>query len=165
MRKIILGISFCLLYTLSTQAYDPGQLEEFKKTGSCAGCDLSRAHLDLNSQDHANLENAILSEAILDFSAFPNASFNGAHLLSASLIYGNFSGSSFKQSNLTDANLYNSNFSRGDFTGANLNGTNFSHAVLIAAKITQEQLATTKSLSCAIMPDGTRHAPDKDNHC
>jgi uncharacterized protein YjbI with pentapeptide repeats len=165
MRKIFLGLSYCLLYTLNAQAYDPDQLEQFNKTGICPGCDLSRTHIDFYNSNHVNLENAILTEATLDYSKFPNGSFNGAHLLSASLIGGNFSGSSFRQSNLTDANLYNSNFSRSDFTGANLNEANFSHTVLIAAKITQEQLATIKSLSCAIMPDGTRHAPDKDNHC
>jgi len=57
------------------------------------------------------------------------------------------------------------NLSSTDFTGANTKGVDFGHSILIGSNITKEQLAVAKSLSCAVLPDGTVSSADKYDRC
>jgi uncharacterized protein YjbI with pentapeptide repeats len=117
------------------------------------------------SIQNANVEGSLLTESNISHSHLANSNFKGTHMLSADLEYGNFSGSNFSFSNLMYADLHNANFSRCDFSNVNITGANLAYSVLVEANITQSQLATAKSLSCTIMPDGNRHVSDSGKEC
>lgn len=168
------------LLTLSTAnadvKYNPTQLDQFGKTGTCSGCDLSGASLYWY-KNNADLSQAILSKSRLSGN-FNKSSFSGAKMAYANLgslkasvsnfstailsytdLSGiNASGSNFSSANLVSANLSYGSFTGADFTGANLAGANLSNADFVDAKISLQQLETTKSLCNTIMPDGARHS-------
>ena len=58
-----------------------------------------------------------------------------------------------------------SEFSGSIFVNTLLTQADFTRAILIGAKISSEQLATLKSLRCAVMPNGTVNAPADDPQC
>ena len=83
----IIPLCFFLMVGLSWEvgAYDEGDLEKFRTTNECAGCDLTGANLF-----EANLEGAFLL---------------GANLEGASLYLVNLKGANLKGANLKGANL------------------------------------------------------------
>jgi uncharacterized protein YjbI with pentapeptide repeats len=161
----------CAIFLLATTVsavnanptYIPSQLEQFEKTGICIGCDLSEANL--NSHNNANLTNALLVKANITRSTFYTSNFSGAQMMYANLYNLKASGSNFNSTNLTGANLSSANLSSCDFSGAILSQADLSNADLARANISVHQLASAKSLSCAIMPDGTRHLSDTGSRC
>lgn len=160
---------FLILLTVSSyttaSTYIPAQLEQFKKTEVCIGCDLSAADISFEHHNNANLSNALLVKAALSGSTFNIGNFSRAEMMYANLSDLQASASNFTSANLTGANFTRANLSSADFKGANLAGVNFSDAILARATVSAEQLAKAKTLNCAIMPDGTRHAPDKQATC
>ena len=58
----------------------------------------------------------------------------------------------FSRTDLSRANLVNA-----DLSDANLSGADLTKALLRWAMVTPEQLAQTKSLKSATLPDGTKH--------
>ena len=86
----VLLMSGLLLGTVRAQ--DPTPVEQLKKTGSCANCDLA--------------------EAKLGGWQIPKANLSGANL----------SGAMLYKADLTEANLTNANLTNADLTGANLTG-------------------------------------------
>lgn len=159
--KLVLFILLTISSYATASSYIPTQLEQFKKTEVCIGCDLSEADLSFEHHNNANLSNALLVKATLSGSAFNVGNFSRAEMMYANLSDLQASAGNFTSANLTGSNFTRANLSSADFKGANVVGVNFSDANLARATISQEQLAKTKTLSCAIMPDGTRHAADK----
>jgi uncharacterized protein YjbI with pentapeptide repeats len=162
MRNYILLMAL-IANTCNANTYLPQDLDKFKKTNVCINCDLSRADLRFETQNNANLSNSLLTEVDLSFSRFFNSNFNSTILVSANLYGIKAAGSTFIASNLSQADLSKGDFSSANFSDANVSGVDFSYANLARANITNEQLATVKSLNCAIMPNGTIHAPDKNS--
>lgn len=119
----------------------------------------AHANLSINASganfSHANLINAHFSYT------FTNADFSNAILINANL-YGSYygSGTIFTNANFTNALLrsadaHNADFTGADFTNAIVQNADFSGANLYGAKITEEQLATVKSVCNAILPSGS----------
>jgi uncharacterized protein YjbI with pentapeptide repeats len=149
--------------TNAKPVYIPAQLDQFEKTGICVGCDLSEAHL--RSHSNANLSNALIVKADLSFTSFYTSNFSGAQMMYAHLYSFKASGSNFNSTNLTGADLSNANLSSCDFTGSILAQADLSDANLARATISDSQLASVKSLSCTIMPNGERHPADPGSRC
>ena len=143
----------------------PTQLQKFKTTGICRGCDLSEVNLMYSHYENVDLSEALLVKANLSSSNFYTSNFNKAQLMYADLCSIQASGSSFVSANLTQANLSNANLSSSDFTGAILTGVNLASANLARAIISSEQLAQVASLSCTIMPNGIKHLSDSGEKC
>lgn len=91
---------------------------------------------------NANLKGANLEEALLREADLVNANLTSAVLTNADLRYANLLDAILDDATVADANL----------AFANLSG----------ASITQEQLATCKSLKGATLPDGTKVPDDQD---
>lgn len=143
----------------------PSHLDQFKKTNICVGCDLSEANLNYSHHDNANLSQTLLSKADLGNADFNSSNFCNAQIMYASLRWLQASGSNFTSTNLSGSDFSHSNLTSSNFTDAILTGANFSNANLARAIISKEQLASSKSLSCAILPDGSRHQADSGNSC
>jgi hypothetical protein len=77
----------------------------------------------------------------------PRLDLRGANLRGANLLRADL-----QRANLQGANLQEANLLRADLQRANLQGAN-----LLYAKVTDEQLANTRSLQGATMPDGSQH--------
>lgn len=142
--------------------YIPAQLQQYQSTGQCPNCDLSNAFL--NGFANANLANAILTGADLTGN-FGSSNFTNAIMGGVEMGGVNASGSNFGGANLTQSSLRSADFSRCTFTDANLTGADLGYANLVGAIITTEQLNSAKSLSCAWMPDGSRHPSDSGQPC
>jgi uncharacterized protein YjbI with pentapeptide repeats len=142
-----------------------------------SGADLSHANLysanlfdaDLSGTD---LNNAIFNDAVLFNTNLNGANLNGTYLHEADLKSSNMSAANLSGAYLNGADLRHSSFSGtrltgSDLRGSNLSGVDLSHAILKDAdlsgadlsdsKVTDEQLATVKSLNGATLPDGTVH--------
>ena len=96
------------LWPLSSQGSSPADVETFKSTGSCPGCDLSGAFLDaVDAQGgdmwNANLSNASLYRALLGQADLSGADLSGANLTRASLDGADLSSTSLLSADLTDA--------------------------------------------------------------
>jgi len=143
----------------------PSHLAQFEKTNICIGCDLSEANLIYTHHDNANLSQALLTKANLGSADFHSSNFSNAQIMYANLGWLHASGSNFTSTNLSGSNLSYSNLTSSNFTDAILAGADFSNTNLARAIISKEQLASTRSLSCAILPDGTRHTADSGNSC
>jgi uncharacterized protein YjbI with pentapeptide repeats len=144
---------------------------------------LSEANLGMAHLDRALLERANLSKAQLGTAHLTKANLSAAILTEANLSYfirkdrityllgANLSGANLRGANMSGANLRNANLSGADLSGANLvksswlsipvdadlHDVDLSRANLNEAKISNEQIASVKSLKGAIMPDGTKH--------
>ena len=100
----------CMIFLMTTTfsavnakpAYILSQLEQFKKTGICIGCDLSEANL--RSHNNANLTNALLVKANLTGKEFYTSNFNDAQMMHAHLYSFKASGSNANSTKLTDPN-------------------------------------------------------------
>lgn len=124
---------------------------------SLDGANLNGADLTGANLRGANLKGAILGEATLMIADLSGANLAKSYLYNANLVSADFSGA-----NLSKALCFGASFSGSDLRRANLSGTglydaDFTGAILIDCKVTDEQLASTKSLETAIMPDGTQH--------
>lgn len=131
------------------------------------------------------VSNSSFTGAFIDSSNFRGSDFSGCTLtrlkvLNTLLVQSNFSnarmqyivfnnvqlsGSKLVNAQLQNANLSYTNLSSVDFTGANTQGVIFDHALLIGSNITIAQLNRAKSLSCAVMPDGTVYPANKNDKC
>lgn len=158
-----LMFSFPFNITYAAAAYIPADLEKFEKTHSCIGCDLSEVKLTWGDYSSADFTNSLLVKATL-CADFYTTNFSGARLM-YSHIHIQASGSNFAGADLTGASMINSNFTSSNFKGAKLTGADLTDTNLAGTNLTPEQLASTQSLSCAILPDGTRHAPDSGRAC
>ncbi|MFZ2314537.1 MAG: pentapeptide repeat-containing protein [Gammaproteobacteria bacterium] len=155
------GLSLNTVY--ASAAYIPADLEKFEKTHSCVGCDLSEVKLTWGDYSSADFTNALLVKATL-CADFYTTNFTGARLM-YSHIHIQASGSNFSGADLTGASLINSNFTSSNFKGAKLTGADLTDTNLASTNLTPEQLASAESLSCAILPDGSQHAPDSGRAC
>jgi len=151
--------------TTAEQPYIPSQLEHFEKTGTCVGCDLSEANLAWSKHNDANLSQALLVKIALNYAAFNSANFSHAQIMYANLRDLQASGSNFSSADLTGSDLSYANLSSANLIEASFTNANLANADLARAFVTEKQLAAAKSLSCAIMPDGTRHAADDGRSC
>lgn len=107
------------------------------------GSHLIQANLAYARLDRAYMVGANLSQAILACADLSGAVLSEAYMSEAVLIEANLS-----KAVLMYANLGGSNLSGADLSMANLKG---------ARGLTEEQLATVKSLKGTTMPDGTIH--------
>ena len=162
---IFLIISIIAPALRANPASIPSQLEQFQKTGSCVGCDLSEANLSWSNHNNANLSSALLVKIYLNYAAVNSSNFSHAQIMYANLRDTQASGSNFSAADLTGADLSYANLSSANLSDANLNNANFTYADLARAVVSEKQLTMVKSLSCTIMPDGTRHKADNGGMC
>ena len=97
---------------------------------------------------HASLHNTDLRDTYLTSANLSGADLRGANLSYATLSYVNLSGA-----NLTGADLHGSDLHNVDLTGADITGAKLKDAFDLG----QTLFTKAKSLSGAIMPDGTVH--------
>ncbi|HGU7213686.1 pentapeptide repeat-containing protein [Fluoribacter dumoffii] len=161
-------------------------LEQLRTTKSCMKCDFSYSTIkQWNVHFESLVSNSSFTGAFIDSSNFRGSDFSGCTLtrlkvLNTLLVQSNFSnarmqyivfnnvqlsGSKLVNAQLQNANLSYTNLSSVDFTGANTQGVIFDHALLIGSNITIAQLNRAKSLSCAVMPDGTVYPANKNDKC
>lgn len=178
------GDGFVKITNLDGTNFEGANLERASMTGvNLEGANMVRANLVganlllafLRGTNFANadlrwvnLESAELMGAVL-----ANANLEGANIAGANLsAWGNsaereFVPASLAGANLTRANLSGANLAEvdlqeailmgADLRSANLQGAYLARANLQGARVTDEQLATAKSLEGAIMPDGMKH--------
>jgi hypothetical protein len=96
-------------------------------------------------------------EADLSWANLSGAYLIRINLLGADLRKANLSGADLRRANLRGADLSRADLSGANLSGANLREADLSGANLTRATVTVNQLATTKSLEGATMPDGTKH--------
>jgi uncharacterized protein YjbI with pentapeptide repeats len=116
------------------------------------GADLSGALMNGTNLVGANLEKADLgsvwlNEANLTTAYLPKAKLRSAHLQRAKL----------EQADLRSADLVNASLQGADLSNASLDGAELFLANLTGATVTDEQLATCKSLIYATMPNGKKY--------
>jgi len=92
----------------------------------------------------------------------PHADLNEANLAEVTLINVDLTDVDLRAANLTDANLRGTVLADADLRGANLTGAELTGADLTGADLTgarvaYEQLAASRSLSQATIPDGSTH--------
>lgn len=116
------------------------------------GVNLKGAYLGEADLENAKLQGANLHLVHLGFANLKDANLEGANLEHAFL-----HGASLQGANLQGANLQDARLQGAILKGADLSGVNFTQADLTGAEVSDEQLATAKSLAGAIMPDGSRH--------
>lgn len=124
--------------------------------------DLSRADLSGTLIGSINLKDAWLfksklQKAFLHRADLEDASLSEADLKGAFLEKANLRGADLTKADLTKADLRGTALTKADLTKANLRGVDFTEADLTEAIVTLEQLAQTKSLKGATMPDGSIH--------
>jgi len=101
-----------------------------------------------------------LTDGTLRGTALIRAQFQGADLIEADLSFVDFHQAEMEYADLSNTNLRGAKLTRANLIGANLNETNLSNANLYKTNLrgcrnlTVEQLAKTKRLWGAIMPDG-----------
>lgn len=120
-----------------------GSLKEF----DFGAADLSSADLSNANLSRTTLTATNLSKAFLVSSNLSTATINGSNLEDADLSNSDLSGADLRWSDLSNA----------DLRGANITNTNLEGVALDGAKVSLEQLKTTKSLAQATMPDGRRY--------
>lgn len=122
MIRIFLALVFVLAPFAAANAENPTHLVSLKQTKTCAGCDLSGAHLRVARIAGANLAGADLSEA---------------DLISADL----------GRTDLTGADLTNANLIRASLVGATLKGARFEGAILTRTHIEDTDLTNVIGLT------------------
>lgn len=114
---------------------------------------LKRAQLMVANLQGANLDEANLWRASLARANLEHASLGGTNLERVNLWRASLEGADLERVKLLRAILQGANLK-----GANLKGADLTGADLTGAKnITNQQLATVKSLKGTTMPDGTKH--------
>jgi uncharacterized protein YjbI with pentapeptide repeats/FixJ family two-component response regulator len=129
---------------------------------SLRGATLRKATLLQPHLRDANLREADLHEAVLDNAGISNTNLSGADLRNTKLRMAwlwnaNLQGAHLGGADLRGAQLLWTSTYRKDNGTANLSGVILDRADLTGAHVTDEQLASAKSLKGAIMPDGTKH--------
>jgi len=124
MIRIFLALVFAATASAAAHAENPTHLVSLKQTMTCAGCDLSGAHLRVARIAGADLAGADLSEA---------------DLISADL----------GRTDLTGANLANANLIRASLVGATLTGARFEGAILTRTHIEDTDLTGAVGLTQA----------------
>ncbi len=124
--------------------------------------DLTGAVLSKARLSEADLIEARLSEADLTGADLIEADLTGADLIEADLRGADLRGARLRGADLREAYLSGAYLSgtdlRGvDLSGAYLRGAVLSRADLTDAKVEPDQLAQTRSLEGATMPDGTKY--------
>ena len=131
------------------------------------GADLNSANLsraDLNSAKlmNAKLSGADLSRAELSSAKLSGATLSEADLRNAKLGAADLSGADLRKAKLDGAflryaKLSGAILSGAELSGAILSGADLSLANLSTTTISDDRLATAKSLKGATMPDGAKH--------
>lgn len=170
LAAIVLGVS------TPVTAFDEADLERFRETGNCPGCDLSGANLigiwsDGTPDGAGDLRGADLREATVSGIGY-GFDFRGADLTAATATYMDFGPADFSGASLRDLRTYLTEFTgtilRGadlrnvgfrfsvdgaDFRGADVSGADFTHGT-----ITQEQLDVACGTDVTL-PEGLTVAP------
>jgi hypothetical protein len=150
-----------VLYRAQTRVPEEYRTRLALHEANLQGANLRGANLrDANLRD-ANLQRAKLRDANLQGAVLLGASLGGANLSRADLQGANLSQAELQGADLQYANLQ-ANLSRADLSRADLQGANLSRADLPGtnlqrAKVTDEQLAATRSLKGATMPNGQKY--------
>ena len=105
------------LWPLSSQGSNPAEVEIFKSTGSCSGCDLSGAFLDAVDAQGGDLWNANMSNASLYRAQLGESDLSGADLSGANLTRATLDGADLSNTSLLSANLTGATFSLTITTG------------------------------------------------
>jgi uncharacterized protein YjbI with pentapeptide repeats len=129
--------------------------------------DLRGANLRGSILRGVNLNGADLQDIDLSMSDLRGCDLSGANLRGANLTEVDLSNANLSRSNLRRAVLSDADLSSADLTGAVLHGANLrwaklddsdlSASNLTSAALTAQQLKKVKSLSGAILRDGTKH--------
>jgi uncharacterized protein YjbI with pentapeptide repeats len=137
---------------LINEAEKPGPEDHmlYARIVGLSGADLSEANLR-----YITLEGAALNGANLQNADLREAKLSGIDLGGAFLSGADFSGAYLSKASLREAQLQRKD--ELNLRGADLSGADLSGADLTDAIVTEEQLATCKSLQGATMPDGTVH--------
>lgn len=127
-----------------------------------SGDDLNGIQLFHANLVKTNFTNANFEGADLEGTNFSEATLTGANL--RDVAFNSYPGTpailfkaKLNKASLNRAVLYEVDLREADLTDADLAGADFRNANLKSAKVTYEQLALTKSLKGATMPDGTKH--------
>lgn len=120
---------------------------------------LFRANLAGSDLDYTILRHTDLSKAELIRADLSNADLTGAKMGRANLSYADLFKANLTNCRLTNADLSHADLSQANLTNADLTRADLSGAKLIGAKITEEQLARARSLTGAILPDGSTYNP------
>ena len=139
--------------TTAALAYNPSQLEQFKKTGSCPDCDLIGATVYVNVEPPFNLHDARVSGSRMSLHNADGSDFSGLVAIRSKFDNEIYADVNFKGSVLIQASFYNAKLSGDDFTGADVSGADFELADLY--KSTGIDFTKVASVCNAIMPDGS----------
>lgn len=157
MIRLYCVITMAILF-LATSAfaftYDHADLKKFEETNSCMNCNLADIPIYSRDHQHANLEGTNFSKSVL-YGDYTRANFMRTVAINSDF-EGTFSEVKFNNAILINARFVSINLTGSDFTNANVSGANFSGALLYGAKITEDQLATAKSVCNAILPGGSK---------
>jgi len=116
---------------------------------------------DLHSADlrGANIRKANLHKAELVKANLVRANLVRVHLHQSNLQGADLHWASLHGANLAEANLSDSDLRGADLTKADLSGANLHASDLTAAIVSSEQLAVTRNLQEAILPNGVKYKP------
>ena len=171
-NRILLAVSiFCFSHLIFAEniQYQPRDYATFIATGKCANCDLSGTDLsedmsktisntgNINFYNNANLQGANITNTAFSVRGMnlQNSNFANALGSNSNFYYAQLDNSVFTNAILEYSNFAFANLSNVDFTGADLKGARFDNAILVKAKITQQQLSNIASFCNAVLPDGT----------
>jgi uncharacterized protein YjbI with pentapeptide repeats len=113
------------------------------------GSDLREADLRGANLSNANLSDTVLAGAnLLPYDETQPAKLNAPNLLN---------GADPNDIHTSNNNLKPTNLGSADLSNADLSGAYLTGAYLTGARVTEEQLATCKSLQGATMPDGRKY--------
>lgn len=122
-----------------------------------AGANLSKAVLQLIDLNEVDLSSTNMQESDLAGADFRSANLAWANLVDANLITTDLKGADLSYTKLARANLRFTNLEEAHLYEAQLQAAGLRNANLQGAIVTDIQLAATKSLEGATMPDGTKH--------
>ena len=120
-----------------------------------SGADLQKAKLFFADLRQANCWGTNFFQANLSESDLSESQMNGSNFKEANLSKAKLTGAFLGGSNLESANLSGADFSNTDLRGIDFSFTDLSDTIFFNAFITFEQLAQSKSLNGAMLPDGT----------
>ena len=113
--------------------------------------------LNYAEMDEMDLQNVHLEVAFIQYAYLASANLQGALLHKTNLRKTLLAGANLQDAILVETNLQKVNLWMADLRGALMEGADLQEAYLMEARVTEEQLATVKSLKGATMPDGTIH--------
>lgn len=185
-QKTAQFFSVLILLSPTIYAFSNDDLETYKLTKTCNGCDLSSSNLScpytdlrqsrLNNSNlsyvtfagnfsNSSFQNSRLVKSHIKFDSklyFQNTNFNQANLSQTDFPNTIFSNSSFIDADLSSANLANSDLSSCDFTNANFMGVNLNNTNLENSNISTQQLSDAADICNAVLPSGFVYVCVKD---